>query len=129
MPRTAIENIRRMRFAITVLVSICSALAGYYWAHVLSIGMLHVHGHAVLIGAFFFTLAALVFVIVMELLAVRAMKLSETIGAVNADVSGTASATGHGAVKLVVQTGAGREPSSRHAGVADEEADGRDPTG
>lgn len=83
MPRSAIENIRLMRYAVTVLLCLCSGIAGFYWAHVLDVGMVHLHGHSVLIGAFFFTLTALVFVLIMETLAVRAVRVAENIRAIN----------------------------------------------
>lgn len=88
MALTAIENIRRMRYAVTILLCICSGMAGFYWAHVLELGTLHIQGHGVLISAFIFTLAALVFVLVMETLALRAVSVAEKIRAINDDAPG-----------------------------------------
>ena len=83
MARTSLENISRLRYTVTALLCVCSALAGYYWARVLDAGVFHIHGHVLLVGAFFFSLAALVFAFTMEVLAERALKVNEKLVMLN----------------------------------------------
>lgn len=88
MTGTAIEKIRRMRYTITLLLCLCSGMAGFYWAHVSANGDVHMHGHGVFIAAFAFTFAALVFFLVVEVLALRAQRVTENIRAINLASSG-----------------------------------------
>lgn len=85
MHRTALENIRLRQVLTILLLCLCVSIPAFYWAHVLDIGMLHVNGHGVLIGAFLFSLASLIFVFFMEVLSIRALIVKEKLLAVQSD--------------------------------------------